>query len=442
MGNFPKCETKYFCVICLNGEKQKSKNNLENEEIQDCYNNQNNKFPINKEMTHLLNMSACRIQEAYRNYILRQNEKENPQNETAYKEINLEKRPIQIANKTSSNNMKSENSKINSTIIDPLEKKLQIEKLLQIEKKITLNKKKLTTRSSIFSNYSDYSIISKNAYTMKPEIYGYFLKKPNKILNYIGEKDKITKKKNGFGIVTWEDKSELSGYFKDNKVYGICKFKNSQNKSIYFGEYENNIPKGFGSYKSIEYKKEGYWEKYRLNGIGYEIWEDLSFYQGNYERNKKNGIGVYRWPDQTIYQGEWKDNQITGTGILYYNDKRIYCGELLNGNMHGFGVFTWPNSQKYIGYFKYDLKCGFGIYAWTLKPLNAFVGFWDKGKQNGVGAKFNGSNIKYGVYIYGRKDFNLKGDWEIKKYLLPEEYKYQKFLFKSDLVYLLKSLDL
>ena len=36
----------------------------------------------------------------------------------------------------------------------------------------------------------------------------------------------------------------------------------------------------------------------------------------------------------------------------------------------------------------------------------------------------------------------LKGDWEIKKYLLPDEYKYEKFLFKSDFICLLKNLDL
>ena len=427
--------------MCGNeGEKNSRINtDLENEEIQDCYNHQNTKYPINKEKTHLLNMSACKIQEAYKNYKKRQKLKIKLENETQVQEMNYEKIPI-IISKSISINKKSDYSKNNSFIEQ--DKKIQNDKKFKNEKRLTLNKLKYTTRSSFFSNNSDYSEISKNTYTMKSEIYGYFLKKPNKSMNYIGEKDNITKKKNGFGIVTWEDKSQLLGYFKDNKIYGICKFINSQNKSTYFGEYEDNVPKGFGSYKCIEYKKEGYWEKYRLNGIGYEIWDDLSFYQGNYERNKKTGIGVYRWPDQTIYQGEWKDNQMTGTGILYYNDKRIYCGELLNGNMHGFGIFTWANSQKYIGYFKSDLKSGFGIYIWTLKPLNAFVGFWDKGKQNGVGAKVNGNNFKYAFYVYGKKDFNLKGDWEIKKYLLPDEYKYEKFLFKSDFICLLKNLDL
>ena len=444
MGNFPTCKINTFCLICKSDSEKNGLTNpdLENDIIQDCYDKNKEKFPINKDLIYTLNINATKIQDAYRNYkARRQKQKELNKN---YLEPNLES-PLRIF-KTISSSKKMEINKTNS--INYLDKKDNIEKkkiqndLLIIEKKITLNKNRIKTTGTFFSNYSDTSDVPKSAISLKPEIFGYFLRKSNKTCNYIGEKDKITKKKCGYGIVKWDDKSQLFGYFKDNKIYGICKFINSQNKSTFIGEYENNIPKGYGKYKCLDYEKEGYWEKYFLNGIGYEMWDDLSFYQGNYIKNKKDGIGIYRWPDQTIYHGEWKDNKMSGFGIIYYNDKRCYHGEMLNGNMNGFGVFNWPNKHMYIGFFKYDLKSGFGIYTWQMKPLNAFVGFWEKGKQNGVGAKIINGNFKYGFWNNGKKECWLKGDWEINKYLNYKDFVYKKFLYKNDLMNLLKSLDL
>ena len=439
MGNFPTCNINTFCIICKSDSEKNGLTNtdLENDIIQDFYDKKIEKFPINKDLIYNLNINAAKIQEAYRNY--KEKRQKQIDSNKNYLEVNLEV-PVKLS-KTVSSQKKMEYQK--SNLINYLEKK-ELEKRItnDLEKKITLNKKRFITRGSFFSNNSDLSDLSKSQMTLKPEIFGYFLRKSNKTLNYIGEKDKKTQKKNGYGIVTWDDRSKLYGYFKENKIYGICKFLNSQNKSIYSGEYENNIPNGFANYRCADYEKEGYWEKYYLNGIGYEIWEDLSFYQGNYLKNKKNGIGIYRWPDQTIYHGEWKDNKMSGYGIIYYNDKRCYSGEMLNGNMNGFGVFTWPNNQMYIGFFKRDLKSGFGIYTWQMKPLNAFVGFWDKGRQHGVGAKIINGNFKYGYWNNGKKECWLKGEWEIKKHLNYKECVYEKFLYKNDFMHLLKSLDL
>ena len=441
MGNFPTCKINTFCLICKSDCEKNILTNpdLENDIIQDFYDKKTEKFPINKDLIYTLNINATKIQEAYRNYKGNKQKQNNSNNNNL--EINIELQdniPKAFASPKKIHKTNSINYLEKKEIID---KKIPNE-ILTLEKKITLNKKRYNERGSFFSNYSDQSEMTKNVISLKPEIYGYFLRKSNKTFNYIGEKDKKKKKKNGYGIVKWDDKSQLFGYFKDNKIYGICKFINSQKKSTFIGEYENNIPNGYGYYKCPDYEKEGYWEKYFLNGIGYEIWDDLSFYQGNYIKNKKDGIGIYRWPDQTIYHGEWKDNQMSGFGIIYYNDKRCYRGEMLNGNMNGFGVFNWPNGHMYVGFFKRDLKSGFGIYTWQMKPLNAFVGFWDKGKQNGVGAKVINGIFKYGFWNNGKKECWLKGDWEIKKYLTYKGYLYQKFFYKNDLMNLLKSLDL
>ena len=141
------------------------------------------------------------------------------------------------------------------------------------------------------------------------------------------------------------------------------------------------------------------------------------------------------------YEGEWKNNQMTGYGMIYYSNGSLYSGEVYNGNMHGFGVFTWRNKHKYIGFFKNDLKNGFGVFIWQTKPLEAFVGFWEKGKQNGVGAKVNKGNFTYGIWVNGKKENWLKGEWEVKRCLTPEEVKYEKFLYKNELNTLIKNIN-
>ena len=278
-------------------------------------------------------------------------------------------------------------------------------------------------------------------YISQDDIHGYFLKKLEKGTNFKGEKDQITNKKNGFGIITWEDKSKLIGTFINNRINGICKFYNSETSSIFGGEYKNNVPEGYGYYKTSNSFFEGIWNRNNLIGIGSELWDDQTFYQGEFLNNKRNGIGLYRWPDGTIYQGEWKDNQMTGYACILYGDERTYNGQVLNGNMHGLGIFTWRNYNKYIGNYYKDLKNGFGVFIWSQKPLIAYVGFWDKGKQNGIGIKVKGGNVRYGVFKDGKKDFWLQGHWEMGKYLKPEQMKYEKLLSKN-VIGLIKSLDL
>ena len=269
------------------------------------------------------------------------------------------------------------------------------------------------------------------------DIFGYFLKKSNKKIKIkIDINNIVDHKKNGFGIVTWEDNSKLYGEFSENKLYGICKFYNSQNNCIFKGEYENNIPYGYGIYEMMNGSYEGIWVRNNLIGIGIEIWNDQTFFQGEYSKSKRNGIGLYRWPDGTIYQGQWVNNQMQGYGTIIYSDDRIYSGEVYNGLMHGVGIFSWRNGYKYIGNYYKDLKSGFGTFIWSNKPLLAYVGFWQKGKQNGVGASINGSAVKYGFWKDGKIDFYLKGSWELRKYMKPSQYVYEKILSRNAINYI------
>ena len=286
---------------------------------------------------------------------------------------------------------------------------------------------KIFTNSKIEQeNISEINMIK------KPEdIHGYFLKKSNKKIKFIGNIDEKSKSKDGYGLVTWADKSKIEGVFSQNHLNGFCKFYNSTTNSNYHGEYNNNIPKGFGIFSNPSLTLRGYWERENLNGIGLEVWEDGTYYQGEFLNSKKNGVGLYRWPDGTIYQGEFINNQMSGSGLILYSDDRIYAGEILNGFMNGYGIYIWENGNKYMGYYLQDTKHGFGVFIWKHKPFVGYFGFWEMGKQHGVGAKVNGNSIRYCLWNRGKVSMMFKGVYEIDRYLTGLQVRFYKFFMPS-----------
>ena len=278
----------------------------------------------------------------------------------------------------------------------------------------------LTTKEKRDKNESK---INKN----KDSIKGNFILKNEKVIRYQGGFIKKTKKKNGFGIVTWSDNSTLHGIYKSSTINGIARFYNNKYKSTFIGEYIDNTPKGYGVYRVKNLSLQGYWDCSNLNGIAIEVWEDGTYYQGEYENNKKNGIGLYRWPDGTIYQGEFKNGQMTGKGNILYSDDSVFSGEMLNGYMNGYGIFSWGNGALYMGYYLQDIKHGFGIYVWDSKMFICYIGFWEMGKQQGIGAKINGSKIKYCIWNKGKIATTLKGLYEIDRYLTRIQKGYYHF---------------
>jgi hypothetical protein len=267
------------------------------------------------------------------------------------------------------------------------------------------------------------------------EIYGNFLDKSSGL---ISKKNSLIGK-NGFKIEKYKDNSYIMGTFTNNVMNGYCKFFNSEVNSLFMGEYKNNIPNGYGIYKLPKGTFEGIWNKSNLMHYGIETYDDQSFFQGEFYNNKRDGIGTYRWPDGSIYQGEWINNQMTGYGIITYSDQRIYKGEVLNGMMNGVGEFYWRNGNIYFGNYVKDVKKGFGIFIWNLKSNVAYIGFWEKGKKNGVGINVNGNIVKYGIFKDGKKESNLLGPKEMKRFLTNEQMKYEKILNQNPYV-LIKNL--
>ena len=332
-------------------------------------------------------------------------------------------------------NNQKENSKQNFKIPRPSQKYLKILSDFGEKTSSSFNRSEYQLKSHKSNNKLAFNIENKDNKEKKDSkirrnhdsIKGDFMLKNEKVIRYQGGFVKKTKKKNGFGIVTWSDNSTLHGTYISSTINGIARFYNSRYRSTFIGEYSNNTPKGFGVYHIKSLSLQGYWENSNLNGIAIEVWDDGTYYQGEYENNKKNGIGLYRWPDGTIYQGEFNNGQMTGKGIIFNSDDSVFSGEMLNGYMNGYGIFSWGNGALYMGYYLQDIKHGFGIYIWDSKMFICYIGFWEMGKQQGIGAKVNGNKIKYCIWNKGKTATTLKGLYEIDRYLTGYQKGYYHF---------------
>jgi len=263
------------------------------------------------------------------------------------------------------------------------------------------------------------------------QIKGYFLLK-KKMFKYRGQKDK-NGKKIGFGKIIWEDSSKLKGYFTDSKVNGIVYFYNCNvETSTFFGEYKDNIPEGYGVYSRKGFSLEGMnWNKNALNDIGVAIWEEGEMYEGEFKNNVKEGIGLYRWADGTTYMGQFQKGKITGLGKMQFANGNIYEGQFNEGYISGWGKFVWDDGKYYIGNYINNKKNGFGLFVWNLDPLNAVIGFWSQGKQNGVGVRLFKGHYKFALFQESKSSIVINSKWELNKYLKPSQTKYKIFFKKK-----------
>ena len=269
------------------------------------------------------------------------------------------------------------------------------------------------------------------------EIRGFFQLKKNINFKFYGKKE-IDGTKNSFGIIKWEDGSKLTTTFNNSKInnYGIFKDTNNSNDinetSYFYGYYKDNIPKGYGYFikNSIKIESDG-WYKNNINGIGIEFnLEDDSIYKGEYINSKKCGLGIFRYNDGTISYGEWLENKLNGYGIIQFTNDCIYIGEFKNNLFDGFGEFLWPDGKYYCGNYKFGIKNGFGIFVWNFNKIDAYIGFWDDGKSNGVGVKLDENSSKLCFWKEGRKISHIK-IWELDDYLKNEQCKFKKLFEKG-----------
>ena len=262
-------------------------------------------------------------------------------------------------------------------------------------------------------------------------IKGNFLLKKMKF-KYKGDKD-LEGKKFGFGIITYEDSSKLMGNFFDSKLSGIVYFYNcGLDNSTYIGEYNNNIPKGYGIYSRQGLKLEGLnWNKNYLNDIGIAVWDNGEIYEGQFKENLREGLGTYRWEDGAIYMGNFENNQINGYGCMNFANGNNYEGEFKDGYLWGWGRFNWEDGKCYFGNYSKNKKDGFGIFISSYEPLKALIGFWENGKQNGLFVNLVNGYSKYFFYQNSKKITEIGFLGDICRYLRPSQMKYKHFFKRS-----------
>jgi hypothetical protein len=145
-------------------------------------------------------------------------------------------------------------------------------------------------------------------------------------------------------------------------------------------------------------KKEGHGATYI-----YPVDDDESrqAYKGSYHNNTQDGDGTLIWRNGDVYEGEFIDGQCTGKGIMQYANGSKFEGDFLDGHRHGDGILREENGE-YSGPFKHDKKDGKnGRMKYT--NGNFYKGQWKNDKKNGRGTMTYSENSTYKKY---------KGNWE------------------------------
>jgi len=110
-------------------------------------------------------------------------------------------------------------------------------------------------------------------------------------------------------------------------------------------------------------------------GLGYAIWPDGNYYEGQYKNGTFNGWGNYVSPGSHKLTGIWKNGFII-KGEMKWEDGRYYVGEFKKSKFHGKGTMIVPDSYKYEGQWKDNLEHGKGKMTYLIdsKEKN-----WEKG---------------------------------------------------------------
>ena len=124
----------------------------------------------------------------------------------------------------------------------------------------------------------------------------------NLVENSIYEGDIVNGKKEGKGIIKFNDGTIYEGDFINDKYEGNGKltFKNG---CIYEGNFNDN----------------------NLNGKGKFIYTDGKEYIGDFQMGLKHGFGRLIWNENKYFEGYWINNKQHGEGMFYNDGEKIKC---------------------------------------------------------------------------------------------------------------------
>jgi len=155
---------------------------------------------------------------------------------------------------------------------------------------------------------------------------------------------------------------EINDIIKDDKIYEYS-FKNFYNEKgeRFIGELINGKKNGKGIiFYNDGSKYEGEWKNDKMEGKGIFYYSSGIKYEGDWKNGIKEGKGVIYGHNHNKYEGDWKNDKIEGKGIFYYNNGDRYEGEWKSDKKEGKGIFYYNSGNKYEGEWKNDKKEGKG----------------------------------------------------------------------------------
>ena len=209
---------------------------------------------------------------------------------------------------------------------------------------------------------------------------------------YIGKY--VNKKRNGQGKLILADQSYYEGNFKDGEFNGNGYFRTRN--YTYKGQFIAGKKDGKGKLESFNTKSiyEGEFKNDMKEGYGIEKYNDGSIYKGHYKNGMKEGTGILllkKEKKNSIFEGEFKDDKIWGKGIYKWENGKQYEGEWENNEISGFGILTEKNI-KHIGYFSHDKKEGYGA-SFYIENKFVLLGKWINDIIEGIAVIFSLNEI-------------------------------------------------
>jgi len=238
----------------------------------------------------------------------------------------------------------------------------------------------------------------------------------------------------------------------DNNRSGYGRTVSSKGKTLYEGEYSNDMKNGFGVsyFKTGKVAHIGSYKDDKYNGVGIEFRAtDGCMTVANYQNNSKelvqakfdkqgnlifagnpfakNGVGVSFNPENgemfipivqngdvqnrgtiisadgiLLYSGDYKNGNKDGRGILFNNDGTVkYTGGFKRNVYSGNGTLKYENGSVYTGEFLNGVPNGIG----ELKDIHSktvYSGQWKKGVYNGDGKLYSSNgNCCVGKFVNG-----------------------------------------
>ena len=214
---------------------------------------------------------------------------------------------------------------------------------------------------------------------------------------YIG--NYVNKKRNGKGKLILADQSYYEGNFKDG-VFNGSGYYRTRNYT-YKGQFIAGKKSGKGKLENLTTKSiyEGEFKNDMKEGYGIEKFNDGSVYKGYYSQDMKQGQGILtlkKEKNNSIFEGEFKNGKIWGKGKYKWDNGKQYEGEWENNEISGFGILT-ENNIKHIGYFSHDKKEGYGASFYINKNF-VISGKWVNDIIEGIAVIFslkNKNNINF-----------------------------------------------